>query len=262
MNTTPCRKLVFALAAAAAQVTFAAQPPAAPPRSPREAAPVDLTGQWVSVISEDWRWRMVTPLKGDFSNIPVNAAAREIGEQWDPAKDEAAGEQCKGYGAIAIMREPGRFRVTWQDDSTLRIETDSGQQVRVLRFGAPALPDTVPSLQGHSAAKWQDPPGGRPGGLALGTSPRAGTRSNTLEVVTTHLAPGYLRKNGIPFSAQAKLTEYFDKFEEPDGTEWFVITSVVEDPMYLQGPWVTSLNFKKEQEADRAKWRPAPCSAR
>lgn len=262
MNTSLCRTLFLALAAAAAQVASAAQPPTAPPRAPREAAPVDLTGQWVSVISEDWRWRMVTPLKGDFSNIPVNAAAREIGEQWDPARDEAAGTQCKGYGAMAIMREPGRLRVSWQDDRTLKVETDSGQQTRLLRFGGPAPAGTQPSLQGYSAAKWEDPPGGRPAGLALGTAPRAGTRSSTLEVVTTQVAPGYLRKNGIPFSEQAKLTEYFDKFEEPDGTEWFVVTSVVEDPVYLQGPWVTSLNFKKEKEADRAKWRPTPCTAR
>ncbi len=245
------------------QVSLAAQPPAPqPPRTPRAAAPMDLTGQWVSVISEDWRWRMVTPLKGDFANIPVNAAAREVGAQWDPAKDEAAGEQCKGYGAPAILREPGRVRITWQDDSTLKIETDAGQQTRILRFGAPPPAGTAASRQGYSLAKWEDPPGGRAAGLALGTATRGGRQSNSLQVVTTHIQPGYLRKNGIPFGDNAKLTEYFDRFEEPDGTEWFVVTSVVEDPTYLNGPWVTSLNFKKEKETDRAKWRPTPCSAR
>jgi hypothetical protein len=240
----------------------AAQPPPQAPRTPKAAAPADLTGQWVSVISEDWRWRMVTPLKGDFANIPVTEAARKVGMQWDPAKDEAAGDQCKGYGAMAVMREPGRFRITWQDESTLKIETDSGQQTRVLHFGEKAPPAGTPAtLQGYSIAEWEAPPGGRPNGLAIGVV-RGGRVSNTLKVTTTNIKPGYLRKNGIPFGEGAKLTEYFDKFEETDGTEWFVITTLAEDPVYLNAPWLTSLNFKKEKDADRAKWHPTPCSAR
>jgi hypothetical protein len=250
---------LFAVPAADA----AQPPPQPPPRTAKAAAPVDFTGQWVSVISEDWRWRMVTPLKGDFANIPVTEAARKIGEAWDPAKDEAAGEQCKGYGALAIMREPGRIRISWQDENTLKIETDAGQQTRILHFGDKQPPAGTPAtLQGYSIAQWEGPPGGRPIGLALGVSQRGGRASNTLQVTTTNIKPGYLRKNGIPFGEGAKLTEYFDKFEEPDGTEWFVITTLAEDPVYLNAPWLTSLNFKKEKEADRAKWRPTPCSAR
>jgi hypothetical protein len=239
----------------------AAQPPAAstPAQSPKAAAPIDLTGQWVSVITEDWRWRMVTPLRGDFANIPVNAAARAVGEQWDPARDEAEGEQCKGYGALAIMREPGRFRFSWQDDTTLKIETDSGMQARLLHFtGAP--PSGERQLQGYSQAKWQSPPGGR-GGFGIGVV-RVGNQSNTLEVATTQIRVGYLRKNGIPFSEDAKLTEYLDVVRESSGQEWVVITSIVEDPKYLNEPWVTSINLKKEKDADRAKWQPTPCSAR
>jgi len=250
----------FLFAAGAADA--AQPPPPQPPQSGKAAAPVDFTGQWVSVISEDWRWRMVTPLKGDFSNMPVTEAARQVGAQWDPAKDEAAGEQCKGYGAMAIMREPGRLRITWQDDNTLKIETDAGQQTRILHFGVKQAPAGTPAtLQGYSVAEWEGPPGGRPIGLAIGVQ-RAGRTSNTLKVTTTNIKPGYLRKNGIPFGEGAKLTEYFDKFEEPDGTEWFVITTLAEDPVYLNAPWLTTLNFKKEKDADRAKWRPTPCSAR
>ena len=80
---------------------------ARPPRSPKEAAPVDLTGYWVSLVTEDWRWRMVTPIKGDSASVPINPAAKQIMNNWDPAKDKAAGNQCKGYGAPAIMRRPG-----------------------------------------------------------------------------------------------------------------------------------------------------------
>src|SRR5262245_62250989 len=92
----------------------------------RGAAPTDLTGYWVSVVTEDYRWRMVTPLKGDAASVPINDAARKIVDAWDPAKDEAASLQCKSYGAPAIMRVPGRLHITWQDDNTLKIDTDSG----------------------------------------------------------------------------------------------------------------------------------------
>ena len=93
--------------------------------SARAAAPVDLTGYWVSPVMEDWRWRMVTPLRGDAASIPVNAAARAVIDAWDPAKDEAAGDECKAYGAPALLRVPGRLRIRWRDDDTLEIEADA-----------------------------------------------------------------------------------------------------------------------------------------
>src|SRR5436190_20962277 len=142
-------------------------------QGPRQAAPEDLTGYWVSVVTEDYRWRMVTPLKGDAASVPINAAARRIVDAWDPAKDEAAGLQCKAYGAAALMRIPGRLHITWQDDNTLKIETDAGQQTRLLHFGSamgpgPAAPSGERSLQGYTSANWDfagpPPRGGGPGG--------------------------------------------------------------------------------------------------
>ena len=81
---------------------------------------------------------MVTPKKGVFEAFHLNAEGRKVGESWDPARDEAAGEQCKAYGAANFMRLPGRLHITWQDANTLRIETDSGTQTRLFRFGAGA----------------------------------------------------------------------------------------------------------------------------
>jgi hypothetical protein len=104
-------------------------------------AQIDLTGYWVSVVSEDWRWRMVTPAKGDFASIPFTPEGKRVGEAWDPAADEASGDVCKAYGAAAIMRLPGRLHITWQDESTLKIETDTGMQTRLLHFGGKA-PET------------------------------------------------------------------------------------------------------------------------
>lgn len=224
----------------------------------KEAAPVDLTGYWVSVVTEDWRWRMVTPLKGDAASIPINTEARKIVDAWDPAKDEAAGLQCKAYGAPAIMRVPGRLHVSWQDDNTLKVETDAGTQTRLFHFSGQAPARMEPSWQGYSAARWEVGEGAPGGGLGLAR--RAGTQSRTLEVVTTQLRPGYLRKNGVPYSDKTILTEYYDRFTETNGDDWFTVTTVVTDPQYLGSPFVTTTDFKKQKDA--AGWNPRPCSAR
>lgn len=228
-----------------------------PPATPRAAAPVDLTGNWVSVVSEDWRLRMLTPAKGDYTNIPVNDEARRVGDTWDPAKDEAAGEQCKGYAAPAIMREPGRVRVTWQDDNTLKVETDAGQQTRLFNFGGRAPEGAAPAWQGYSSARWEQPTRNVAGAAGRGGG---GGSTRTLEVVTTRIRPGYLRKNGIPFGTNATVTEYYDMFKNPDGSDWFTVTTVVQDPQYLLTPWVTSTDFKRE--ADGSKFKPTPCKTR
>jgi hypothetical protein len=245
--------------------TAVGQPPGGapqPPSSPRAAAPIELTGWWVAVITEDWRWRMVTPLRGDFANIPATPAAHAVGAAWDPAKDEAAGEACKAYGAPALLRRPGRLHITWADDNTLKIEADEGTQTRLLRFNAAPPPSEQPSLQGWSNARWEPPLRGTapPEAFSIGTQPRAGAQGRALEVTTTHLQPGYLRANGIPFSDKVELTEYFNTFRERNGTEWFVVTTIVRDPVYLTGPFVTTSNFKREPNG--AKFQPAPCRAR
>jgi hypothetical protein len=234
---------------------------AEPLRTAREAAPVDFTGYWVSVITEDWRWRMVTPARGDFAGVPLTPAARQIGLAWDPAKDEAEGAACKAYGAPAILRQPTRLRISWHDDWTLKIETDYGMQTRLLHFGG-VPPPAERTWQGHSVARWEPPlrGAGAPDPFPVGQLPRVGTRGRALEVVTTQLRPGYLRKNGVPYSASTVLREYFDQFTTPRGETWFTVTTIVEDPEYLTTPFVTSSNFKKQ--ADATGWNPTPCTAR
>jgi len=229
-----------------------------PPPTAKAAAPVDFTGYWVSVVTEDWRWRMVTPIKGDFASIPLNAEGYKVGDSWDPAQDEAAGLQCKSYGAPAIMRAPGRLHITWQDDNTLKVETDAGTQTRLFHFGG--KPGGDPSWQGYSAANWERPVRGSGAPQAGLGATREGTQGRSLEVVTTLLRPGYLRKNGPPYSANTVLREYYDLSKERNGDTWFVVTTVVEDPQYLTEPFVTSTNFKKE--ANGAKWNPSACTAR
>jgi hypothetical protein len=238
----------------------AAAPPAA--RTPRQVAPADFTGSWVAVITEDWRFRMVTPPRGDFASIPLNDAGQKLANAWDPARDIAAGEQCRAYGAAGLMRMPIRLRVSWQDDSTLRFETDNGQQVRLFKFGNPPPPTTPPDWQGHSVAQWetflegqgQAAGGGGGGGRGGGGAPQL---SGSMKVVTTRMRPGYLRRNGIPYSGQAVLTEYFDRTTEPNGDSWLIVLSTVDDPVNLAQPFMTSTHFKRE--ADGSQWAPRPC---
>ena len=232
---------------------------AGPPPSPRDAAPMDLTGYWVSIVTEDWRYRMLSPAKGDSASVPLNAEGRKVADTWDPAKDEASGNQCKSYGAAALMRVPGRLHISWADDNTLKIETDAGTQTRLLHFGAAQPPAGEPTWQGSSAALWDVPPAGR--GMGGGAAVRPGQpRAGTLKVVTTHMRPGYLRKNGVPYSGNATVTEYFDRTNEPNGDSWLIVTTIVNDPQYLQQEFVTSTHFKKQ--ADAIGWAPTACEAR
>jgi hypothetical protein len=217
--------------------------------SPQAAAPIDLTGQWVAVISEDWRWRMITPAKGDIVSIPLNLQGQHVAEAWDPAKDEAAGEQCKAYGAPGLMRGPIRMRISWVDSSTLKVETDYGRQTRLLRFASAAASPGPRSWQGVTAAEWIVRGGGR-------GAPQFGT----LKTVTANLRPGYLRKNGVPYSERAVFTEYWDVHMLPNGDKLLVDTNVVEDPAYLQLPFQTAIHYKLER--DVSKWDPTPCDAR
>jgi len=216
-----------------------------PPRSPKQAAPADFTGYWVSVVVEDWRYRMIDPNKGDFGALPLTAEARRVAAAWDPAKYPPPSEDCRNYGAVNLMRQPGRIHITWQDDQTLKLESDAGSQTRTLVFGSARGPGG--DWQGVSQASWDSIAGGRGGGQPTGS----------LKIVTTNLKPGFLRKNGAPTSANAILTEYFDRIDEKDGNSYLVVTTTVEDAVNLTAPYLTSVHFRKQ--ADAAGWAPTAC---
>jgi hypothetical protein len=270
---------------AALAVALAAAGPAAAQRSggtaqtPRSSAPVDLTGYWVAVVSEDWRHRMATPRKGDFESLPLNAEGRRVANEWDLAADNAAGLQCKAFGVGGLMRQPGRLHITWADDDTLRVEFDAGTQTRLLEFAAAAQPAAERTWQGFSRAEWQRPPGGNqapvraqignsagpiaPGGGGRGQRggppPTASlTEGGALKVVTTGFRAGYLRKNGVPYSEGATITEYIHRLpEHASGDIWLHVLTIVDDPRYLNGEFLTSTHFKREPNG--GKFNPTEC---
>jgi len=283
-----------------------------PPRAGRRAAVIDLTGYWVAVVTEDWRWRMLTPPKGDYDSLPLNDEGRRVADTWDLDRDYAEGNQCRAFGAAAILRTPTRLHITWEDDLMLRIDADNGTQTRRVHFAPGDQPQSLVAMiasrspqeatwQGYSVGEWETlvarrggagrrgrgPGAGPGGGLGPGDGREGGpaddpdapppgaaqgvpnpppgrgggrgaqTRGGSLRVMTTRMRAGYLRANGVPYSEHAVLTELFDRFTTETGEEWFVVTSIVEDPQYLTGPFVTTSHFK--QEPDDAKWRPTPC---
>ena len=219
--------------------------PAGPPPTARADAAIDVTGTWVSVISEDWPQRMLPPRKGDYTRIPMTAAARKVADTWDPTRDDAAGEQCKGYTVASVTRMPGQLRISWQDDNTLKMELEAGNQTRIFHF-RPGQPPPEASWQGFSTAQWmytRQPP-----------------RSGELRVTTNRIKPGYLRKNGVPLSGNASVTEYYHRFTAPNGDIWLTVVTEVTDRENLQVPYVQSSHFKKVP--DGTTWKPEPCSTR
>lgn len=253
---------------------LAAQRPAEPQTqvagSARAVAPGDYTGYWVSEVTEKWRFRMLVPDKNDYPQVPLNPAGRKIAAAWDPVKDQSAGEACRSYGAAAILQVPGRLHISWQDDNTLRVDTDSGTQTRLFRFRGSPAPVDKPSWQGASVASWgggepRDRRDGQGGPVQdkdgrLLTAPQQEKPADYLKVVTTRLRPGYLQKNGVPYSGNALVEEYFDTFSDPyDKNTWLVVTTMVTDPQYLIEPLIMHAHFKKL--ADASGWDPTTCRA-
>ena len=245
--------VLLAVASTAASVSAYAQPPPGPAdtRTPRERAPIDMTGQWVAVVNEDWRWRMVTPPVGDTASLPLNERGRAAAAAWDLERDKAEGNVCRAFAGPGLMRQPTRIRIDWEDADTLRLEFDAGRQVRLFEF-APQ-PSAERSLQGYSEAQWFRQVQSR-GVFGQRTPPESGS----LVVRTTQLAGGYLRPNGVPFSERATVKEFFSSFTLPgDAGAWLIVTTVVNDPEYLTTELVMSSQFKKE--TNRGAWNPRPC---
>jgi hypothetical protein len=271
--------LLGGLALGGANVTALAQRSGPAPTSARAGAPIDLTGYWVAVVTEDWRHRMATPRNGDYESVPLNSEGRLVADGWSLDADNAAGQQCRAFGVGGIVRQPGRLHVTWADDDTLKIDFDAGTQTRLLEFGASTGPAGETTWQGHSRARWLRPPGSGGGpvraqignnagpvlaggggrGQRGGPAPSAALdEGGSLEVTTTDFRAGYLRKNGVPYSASANITEYFHRLPAvPNRDVWLHVVTIVDDPQYLTQPFYTSTMFKREPNG--AKWHPTEC---
>ncbi len=228
--------------------------------TPQTMAPMDLTGYWVTAITEDWRVRMITPQRGEFLGLPLNEAGIELANAWDPDRDIANGDECRAFGAAAIMRSPTRLHITWEDDKTLRFEFDHGEQTRMVYFDRSMSPGER-SWQGHAIGEWIDttvPTGtyNTPG--ILDVAPEAGAPTpGALRIVTSNLLHQYHRQNGTPVSGNAMLTDIINLVAGPGGEDWLIVKTMIDDPEYMFSTMVTSSHFK--HEPDDSNWNPEPC---
>jgi hypothetical protein len=229
----------------------AGAPQGAAPAVARTAAPVDLTGYWVSIVTEDWIERMA-PDSPPSGVIRGGGGGRGGGRGAVPPPP--AGEQCRVYGAGGSMRVPGRLNITWADDNTLKIDLDAGTQTRLLRFNAPApAPGTPKSLQGYSVATWETGGGARGGGRGGAAGAPAAPRWGSLNVVTTNMSGGYLLSSRSAYSENAVLTEYFTKHTD-FGQEYLTVTAQLVDGGQTR---IVSSTFKKEPNG--SKFSPSGC---
>lgn len=277
MRSTGTRKAIVTLAAAALSMAIAplwAQQGGGrrDAKDAQAAAPFDPSGYWVSIVTQDWAFRMAVPQRGQYSDVPLTPQAKQFADAWQAGPDEAAGKQCEAYGAPAIMQIPERLHINWQDHNTLEVQSDAGMQTRLLHFQAAAdAAAAPPSWQGYTTAQWMlyraaaqrtpqqaiPPAGAAASGAAPAVMP---ARFGWLQAVTTHLRAGLLRKNGVPYSAQTRMTENWQLNDSGDeyGGVWLTVTTILRDPQYLAGPYVQNALFNRE--ADGAKWAAAPCS--
>ena len=242
--------------AAPSSVPKGPPPESKPAPNARAAAPFDPTGHWVSLVTRDWQFRMVVPGRGEYQGIPLNLAGKQHADAWDPKSDEKLGRQCAPYGAGVVMLVPERLRIEWSDDDTLRVETDAGTQTRLLRFRPGADAATAPaSWQGQSRASWL-----MHAASDSGFGPPADEGNfGSLKIVTTNMLAGLIRKNGIAYSEQSDLTEYWDVQQDPvTKKEYLIVTASLHDPVLLRANFNYVATF--ERESDGSKWDPTPCS--
>jgi hypothetical protein len=223
----------------------------------RGAAPVDLTGYWVSIVTEDYIERMFPD--SPRSGTPQSARGGRGGGQAVAPAGGAAADPCRVYGAAGSMRLPGRLNITWADDNTLKVEMDAGTQTRLFHFGVTQPPpNTEKTLQGYSIANWDvgarggGGGGGRGGGGGGGGGAPA-ARWGSLTVVTTNMKGGYLLTSRTNYSENAVLTEYFNKSTD-FGVDYLTVVAIIADPA---GNRTTSSTFKKEPNG--SKFSPTGC---
>jgi len=204
---------------------------------------------------------MVVPGRGEYAGIPINGTGKAFANRWARSADQSAGKQCEAYGAGVVMAVPERLHIAWTDAQTLQVQTDAGMQTRLFHFVEQPPAALPPSWQGYSTARWLFAPTEAPAEAQPFAVTTAGPSTNKgqLQVDTTHLLPGLLRKNGVPYSAQAAVVEYWELHSDTESRmQVAAITVQVTDPEYLAEPYVYTALFQKQ--ADGSGWDPQPCS--
>jgi hypothetical protein len=186
-------------------------------------AQVDFSGSWAPLFHEDQPERLPGPELGDYSGIPVNDAARLRADSYDADRISVVTEyQCRPHGGDYSMRGLANMRVDQVLDPltqrliAIELRMNFQEMERTIWLDGREHP---PALAAHTFA-----------GFSTGT-----WQGNMLDVVTTHLKPNYLRRNGLPRSDQATFTEHWVRH-----SEYLTVTTLIRDPAFLTEPLVRS----------------------
>jgi hypothetical protein len=186
------------------------------------SAQTDFSGEWQRVQEED---STLNPAVGDWFGIPMNAAAHARAETWDAASWTLPEWQCRPHGGAYFKREPAALQITKaMDPVTRNITAYQAEWLRQVRI--PIYLDGRPHPSPNAAHNWL--------GFSTGV-----WQGDVLKITTTHLKESYLRRNGIPASDRAELTEYW--IRNGDVLTWIIVTY---DPVYLTEPLVWSSNYR------------------
>jgi hypothetical protein len=195
------------------------------------SAQIDISGQWAARVHEDQPHRGPGAEPGDFTGLPINAAARQRANHWDASSLSIPEEQSKPHAAQYFMRGPG---------PNLRIQKIADPESQLL------LAYTLEGLYGRDdRVIWMD---GRPHPSPLAEHTWDGystgkIEGNRLTVTTTHMKYGVIQRNGVPASIDSVMTEHFLRHGN-----FLTVVTIIDDPTYLEEPfirtshWVSSAN--------------------
>jgi len=200
-------------------------------------AQIDFSGEWAPRFYEDQPERVAGPELGDYLGLPINDAARERADTWAASIQSTPEWQCRPHSADYIWRGPSQLRITKEVDPVTR---------QILAFHAEWLRsiDNIYYLDGRPHPSANSPHTW--GGFAT-----AKWDGDMLTVTVTHLKEGYVRRNGVPRSDLATVTEHWVRHGN-----WLTVTTVVNDPVYLTEPFVRSTDYELDEHQLVA---PYPC---
>lgn len=180
----------------------------------------DITGFWDSMLTEEYRIRLYGPEAGEIDGLPLNERGRQAALNFDPNEYYKPENQCRKHGGAYVMRGPFAKQFVYEDDGTLLIRIELEAQTRRIYLDGREPPSDEHTGLGHSVGRWEN---------------------GILTVTTTQMTPYYHRRNGVPYSENAVMTEHFILHDD----DYLTLIVKVDDPEYLTEPLVRTLSFKR-----------------
>lgn len=197
----------------------------------------DLSGVWQPRYHEDFPERIPGPELRDYLGLPINDAARQFADSWDSSRIALPEEQCRVHVSPYILRGPLNLRIWYekhpltQDVVAIKMYSSTYEQTRTIWMdGRPHPgPNARHTWMGFSTGRWD---------------------GDMLVVETTHIKQGWIRRNGVPMSDRATMTEYIVR-----NGDMITHAMLLIDPVYLAEPLVKSEEFfKAPRELPAGTW--------